>query len=183
MIGDVLVVVGLLVTALTRSVQLLSRRGRVVWGDGGMSDSVRKPMHRRELAAALEQAAASHQHRAIEASDGAMRNSVAHAGLRELTAGDAELARLQASEFVGSTTGGLNDFAAARIKGSCCEVRSLAHTLKSHAVLVNAVRRQELCRTVEGLAPLEQLAHPETANDELGVATTDVVAGVWMRIS
>lgn len=105
----------------------------------------------------------------------------AHARPSELAVGDAELARRLASELVGATTGG-QYFPATHIKGSCRAVRNLGHNLKWHAVLFNAVRMQEPCRTVDGLWPLEQLAHLEIASDDLGVATTDVVAAATVRI-
>ena len=55
--------------------------------------------------------------------------------------------------------------------------------MKSHAVLVDVVRMQELSRTVEELATLKQLVHADTAIDELRVDATDVVGRMTVLIS
>ena len=88
-----------------------------------------------------------------------------------------------ASEFVEGAPGLLDTLEAARIEGSCSEVRRQAHTVKSHAVLVDVVRMQELSRTVEDLATVKQLVHTDTAIDELRVDTTDVVGRMTVQIS
>ena len=87
-----------------------------------------------------------------------------------------------ASEFVGEAPGLLDKIEAARIEGSCREVRRPAHTVKSHAILVDVVQK-ELGRTVEELATLKQLVHADTAIDELRVDTTDVVGRITVQIS
>ena len=108
--------------------------------EAGMSDFLGKPLRPAELAAALERAGASREDATVSEPEGSTSTNVGLEHLRELTAGDEVLARLLASEFVMGAPSLLDALQPAYVEGSSREVRRLAHTLKSHAVLVDAPR-------------------------------------------
>ena len=173
------------IVALTANVFDSDRRA---CREAGMHDFLGKPLRPDELAAALERAGAARSGSVAGASNGTGSDGTASGGvgldrLRELTAGDEALARLLASEFVVGAAGLVDELEAARLEGSSREVRRLAHTLKSHAVLVDATRMQALSRTIEDLAEQEQLADVAGPIEELRVETIDVVGRVKDLIS
>ena len=173
------------IVALTANVFDSDRRA---CREAGMHDFLGKPLRPEELAAALERAGAARSGSVAVPSNGTLSVGTGSGGvgldrLRELTAGDEALARLLASEFVVGAAGLVDELEAARIEGSSREVRRLAHTLKSHAVLVDATRMQALSRTIEDLAAHEQLADVAGPIEELRVETTAVVGRVKDLIS